>query len=67
MREGTEMTPPKLQKSILSLKSWFVVTKFGWADLKGRSSTERAKALIALTYPECQGGLTAAAKGMHLI
>jgi itaconate CoA-transferase len=45
----------------------FVVTEFGWTDLKGKSSTERAKALIALAHPEFQGGLTAAAKGMHLI
>ena len=45
----------------------FVVTEFGWADLKGKSSTERAKALIALAHPEFQGELTAAAKSMHLI
>jgi itaconate CoA-transferase len=44
-----------------------VVTEFGWTDLKGKSSTERAKALIALAHPEFQGGLTAAAKEMHLI
>src|SRR6202035_4758260 len=34
----------------------FVVTEFGWADLKGKSSTERAKALIALAHPEFQSG-----------
>ena len=44
-----------------------VVSEFGWADLKGKSSAERAKALIALAHPEFQGGLTAAAKEMHLI
>jgi itaconate CoA-transferase len=44
-----------------------VVTEFGWTDLKGKSSTERAKALIALAHPEFQGGLTAAAKEMGLI
>jgi itaconate CoA-transferase len=44
-----------------------VVTEFGWTDLKGKSSTERAKALIALAHPEFQDELTAAAKGMHLI
>lgn len=44
-----------------------VVTEFGWTDLKGKSSTERAKALIALAHPEFQGGLLAAAKEMHLI
>jgi itaconate CoA-transferase len=44
-----------------------VVTEFGWADLKGKSSTERAKALIALAHPEFQAGLAAAAREMHLI
>jgi itaconate CoA-transferase len=44
-----------------------VVTEFGWADLKGKSSTERALALIALAHPEFRNGLTKAAKEMHLI
>ena len=44
-----------------------VVTEFGWADLKGKSSAERAKVLIALAHPEFQGELTAAAKEIHLI
>ena len=44
-----------------------VVTEFGWTDLKGKSSTERAKALIALAHPEFQAGLTAGAKEMHLL
>jgi itaconate CoA-transferase len=44
-----------------------VATEFGWADLKGKSSTERAKALIALAHPEFQAGLATAGKEMHLI
>jgi itaconate CoA-transferase len=44
-----------------------VVTEFGWADLKGKSSTERARALIGLAHPEFRDGLTAAAREMHLI
>ena len=44
-----------------------VVTEFGWTDLKGKSSTERAKALIALAHTEFQAGLATAAKEMHLI
>ncbi len=44
-----------------------VMTEFGWADLKGKSSTERVKALIALAHPQFRDGLTAAAKDMHLI
>jgi itaconate CoA-transferase len=44
-----------------------VVTEFGWTDLKGKSSTERAKALIALAHPEFRAGLATAAKDMHLL
>ena len=44
-----------------------VITEFGWTDLKGKSSTERAKALIALAHPQFRDGLAAAAKDMHLI
>jgi itaconate CoA-transferase len=44
-----------------------VVTEFGSTDLKGKSSTERAKALIALAHPQFQDGLTAAARDTHLI
>jgi itaconate CoA-transferase len=45
----------------------FVVTEFGSANLKGKSSTERAKALIALAHPAFRDELTAAAKEMHLL
>jgi itaconate CoA-transferase len=44
-----------------------VATEFGWADLKGKSSTERAKALIALAHLAFRDELTAAAKEMHLL
>jgi itaconate CoA-transferase len=44
-----------------------VVTEFGWTDLKGKSSAERAEALIALAHPEFHGELTAAARDLHLI
>jgi itaconate CoA-transferase len=44
-----------------------VMTECGWTDLKGKSSTERAKALIGLAHPQFRDGLTAAAKHMHLI
>jgi itaconate CoA-transferase len=43
-----------------------VVTEFGWTDLKGKSSAERAKALIELAHPEFRSGLTAAARELHL-
>jgi itaconate CoA-transferase len=44
-----------------------VITEFGWTDLKGKSSTERAKALIGLAHPQFRDGLAAAARDMHLI
>jgi len=44
-----------------------VVTELGAANLKGLSSTERAKTLIALAHPEFRDGLTEAAKQLHLV
>ena len=45
----------------------YVVTENGVANLKGLSSTERAKSLIALAHPAFRDELTAAAKEMHLL
>jgi itaconate CoA-transferase len=39
-----------------------VVTEYGHADLKGLSTSERAKALIGLAHPKFRDELTAAAK-----
>jgi itaconate CoA-transferase len=44
-----------------------VVTEFGWANLKGKSSPERARALIELAHPDFRDALTASAKKLHLI
>jgi itaconate CoA-transferase len=44
-----------------------VVTEHGWVDLKGKSSTERALALIGLAEPQFREELHAAAKTMNLI
>ena len=44
-----------------------VVTEFGWTNLKGKSSTERAYALIGLADPAFRNKLTADAKAMHII
>ena len=44
-----------------------VVTEFGCADMKGKSSTERAKALIGLAHPEFRDELTASAKELALL
>ena len=44
-----------------------VVTEFGWTNLKGKSSTERAQALISLAHPDFRDALTASAKELYLI
>ena len=44
-----------------------VVTEHGWVDLKGKSSTERAHALIGLTEPSFRDDLREQAKKLHLI
>ena len=44
-----------------------IVTEYGSVDLKGRSSTERAKALIEIAHPDFRSELAAAAREMHLI
>jgi itaconate CoA-transferase len=45
----------------------YIVTEFGAVNLKGRSSTERAQALIGLAHPEFRDELTAAAKKLNLL
>ena len=45
----------------------WVVTEFGAANLKGRSSTERAEALIGLAHPDFRDGLRDAARELHLM
>ena len=44
-----------------------VVTEHGWVDLKGKSSTERAHALIGLAEPSFRDELREQAKKLHLI
>ena len=44
----------------------WIVTEHGKANLKGRSSTERAQALIELAHPDFRDGLRDAAREMHL-
>jgi itaconate CoA-transferase len=45
----------------------YIVTEFGAVNLKGRSSTERAHALIGLAHPQFRDELTATAKKLNLI
>ena len=54
------VTTPRIDTQI-------VVTEHGWIDLKGRSSTERAEALIGIAEPAFRDGLRQVAREMHLI
>ena len=45
----------------------YVVTEFGFADLKGKSSAERASAIIQLAHPKFREDLLTEAKKMHLV
>ncbi|MFK0380336.1 acetyl-CoA hydrolase/transferase family protein [Pandoraea sp. NPDC090278] len=44
-----------------------VVTEYGWTDLKGKSSTERALSLIAIADPRFRDELLHAAGELHLV
>jgi itaconate CoA-transferase len=43
-----------------------VVTEYGWADLKGKSVAERARALIGLAHPDFREELDRTARGAGL-
>lgn len=45
----------------------YIVTEYGAAKLKGKSLTERAKALINIAHPDFRKGLTLEAKKMCLL
>jgi itaconate CoA-transferase len=45
----------------------YIVTEYGAVNLKGRSSSERATALIGLAHPQFRDELARAAKALHLI
>ena len=60
---------PRLEGPVTTprIDTHYIVTEFGAVNLKGLSSTERARALIGLAHPEFRDELRAAAKSMHLI
>jgi itaconate CoA-transferase len=60
---------PRLEGPVTTprIDTQYIVTEFGAVNLKGRSSTERAHALIGLAHPEFRDELTAAAKKLNLI
>ena len=45
----------------------YVVTEYGMADMKGRSLSERAQALIAIAHPDFRDTLAAEAKAIGLV
>ena len=60
---------PKLSGPVTTprIDTHWVVTEHGRANMKGRSSTERAQALIGLAHPQFRDELTEAARQQHLI
>ena len=54
------VTTPRIDTQI-------IVTEHGWADLKGKTSSERAEAVIALAHPAFRDELTVAARKMRLL
>ncbi len=59
-RLGGPVTTPRID-------THWIVTEYGAANLKGRSSTERAEALIELAHPQFRDQLTASARATFLI
>jgi len=49
------------------LETQYVATEYGLVDLRGRSSAERAMALVSIAHPSFRDELTAAAREMHLV
>jgi len=44
-----------------------VVTEYGWADMKGKSLAERARALIAIAHPDFREDLERAARDRRIL
>ncbi|WP_311269220.1 acetyl-CoA hydrolase/transferase C-terminal domain-containing protein [Sphingobium sp. WCS2017Hpa-17] len=44
-----------------------VVTEYGWADMKGKSLAERARALIAIAHPDFRENLERAARERRIL
>jgi itaconate CoA-transferase len=60
---------PRLEGPVTTprIDTHIVVTEYGWTDLKGKSSTERANALVNLAAPQFRDELREAAKKLNLI
>ncbi len=56
---NTTITDPRVDTQ-------FIVTEFGMADMKGKSLSERAEALVAIAHPDFRDSLAAEAKAAGL-
>ncbi|MFA7078950.1 MAG: acetyl-CoA hydrolase/transferase C-terminal domain-containing protein, partial [Syntrophomonas sp.] len=57
--QGAIVTDPRTAVQI-------IVTEYGIADLKGKSTWERAEALINIAHPQFRDELVQAATDMHI-
>jgi itaconate CoA-transferase len=57
---NTTITDPRVDTQ-------FIVTEFGLADMKGRSLSERARALIGIAHPDFRDSLATEAKAIGLM
>jgi acyl-CoA hydrolase len=60
LEEGTVVTTPRSD-------TMYVVTEFGIVNLKGKSISERALALISIAHPDDREGLLQQARDNHII
>lgn len=49
------------------IETQYIVTEFGACDLRGKSSSERALGLIAISHPDFRDALLAQARQLHLV
>lgn len=60
---------PKIEGVVTDLRidTQYVATEYGVINLKGLSSSERAKQLISIAHPDFRDELFEKAKELHLI
>ena len=72
MKDGTtksRIVPTLSQGSIVTdtrANTNYVVTEYGIVNLKGKSTWERAEALVSIAHPDFREELTAAAEKLHI-
>lgn len=65
----SNIVPAFLPGTVVSLPSSltsYVVTEYGLVDLKGKSTWERAEALVSIAHPDCQDELIQACKDANI-